>query len=101
MTTIDFLSGFYDDNHTEVALYDWRGEHRGDLKEVFCYALIVYERDGQSEKTIFIGLVKIAECRYVLFILYHDNSSLNFYLKKHCTLSNKSWQIRAFYIVDN
>ena len=39
MTIIDFLSAFYDDNHTEVALYDWRGEHRGALKEVFCYAL--------------------------------------------------------------
>ena len=63
MTIIDFLSGFYDDNHTEVALYDWRGEHRGALKEVFCYALhhvpkkddIVYWRLAEVEgKTIII-----------------------------------------------
>ena len=63
MTIIDFLSAFYDDNHTEVALYDWRGEHRGDLKEVFCYALhnvpkkddIVYWQLAEVEgKTILI-----------------------------------------------
>ena len=63
MTIIDFLSGFYDDNNTEVALYDWRGEHRGALKEVFCYALhnvpkkddIVYWRLAEVEgKTILI-----------------------------------------------
>ena len=63
MTIIDFLSGLYDYNHTEVALYDWRGEHRGDLKEVFCYALhhvpktdvIVYWQLAEVEgKTILI-----------------------------------------------